>query len=311
VPFTGIGLLLLRLGLIAVATAISWFAIEVPYRRAGRRSAVLLATGGSALAFLCLVTLPSKPLLAYADVDVSKVPAPSVVPPSTVTRISADVNPTVVAPKTAMIVGDSGMYDVTPALTAGFTVLGTRVVSTAFAGEGLTRPAGVRDGWASTVDEFQPDLVLVMLGPWDLDFLESNGDDAYRAEVDATVALLTADGAHILWLSVLPGQAVLPGTTVGVSDLGAQFFAPLPARYPGTVDYLDITASLKAGDGTTPRAIDGHLLRKPDGWHLCPDGAAAVAHAVLSHLGLDRPDWTAGAWRADPRYDDPHGGCPS
>ena len=69
------------------------------------------------------------------------------------------------------------------------------------------------------------------------------------------------------------------------------------------------TNAATASDGTTPRVIDGHLLRKPDGWHLCPDGAAAVAHEVLSHLRLDRTDWNDGPWRVDPRYDDPHGGC--
>jgi hypothetical protein len=26
-----------------------------------------------------------------------------------------------------------------------------------------------------------------------------------------------------------------------------------------------------------PRQIDGKLYRKPDGWHLCPSGAEAIA----------------------------------
>ena len=54
VPFTGIGLVAVPAGLISVATAISWFAIEFPYRRANRRVAVPLAVGGIALAFICL-----------------------------------------------------------------------------------------------------------------------------------------------------------------------------------------------------------------------------------------------------------------
>jgi hypothetical protein len=90
-----------------------------------------------------------------------------------------------------------------------------------------------------------------------------------------------------------------------------RIFSSLPARYPGVVDYLDITSSLTAPDGTTPRTMHGALLRKPDGWHLCPDGAAAIVHLVLGHLGLDTNDWDRGRWRRDPRYDDPRGACPN
>lgn len=316
-PFTGNALLLFRLALIASATAISWFLIEVPYRRARRPWAISLGVAGIAVAFLSLITMPSESLLAYADVDVSRVPTPVVVaPPSTVTPVTRATATQAVAPSTVMIIGDSGMFDVTPALSAGFNATGAHVVETAYAGEGLTRPAGVRDGWAATVDEFRPDLVVVMLGPWDLDFIEANGDDAYRAEIRETVTMLTAHGARVLWLSVLPGQAVLPtapvqqGKTVR-EELQDRFFAALPALYPDRVEYVDISASLTADDGTTPRVVDGQLVRKPDGWHLCPDGAAAVAHAVLAHLRLDRSDWTAGSWRSDPRFDDPRGGCSS
>jgi len=312
-PFTDVELLLFRLALIAGATALSWFLIEMPYRRAQRRWAVLFAVGGIALALGCLLTMRSASVLAYADVDVTKVPTPVVVTPSTVTTTTtrvAQIPAPPAPPQTVMIVGDSGMFDLTPALTAGFTTLGSQVIETAYAGEGLTRPAGVRDGWARTVVEFQPDLVLVMLGPWDLEFIDENGDDAYRAEIDETVKVLTAGGARVLWLSVLPGQAVLPGKFVS-ADLQDRFFSALPALYPGRVDYLDITGALTAADGKTPREIDGRLLRKPDGWHLCPEGAAAVAREVLSHLRLGSTAWVDGPWRSDPRYDDPHGGCPT
>ena len=121
---------------------------------------------------------------------------------------------------------------------------------------------------------------------------------------------MTEKGGQVLWISELPGQAVLPGRRVYAGNED-RFFAALPARYPGLVDYLDITQPFTAPDGTVPRTVDGHLLRKPDGWHLCPDGAGAVAHAVLAHLGVDGRDWVTGAWRTDARYDNPPGGCPT
>jgi hypothetical protein len=95
------------------------------------------------------------------------------------------------------------------------------------------------------------------------------------------------------------------------TSVADRFFDTLPNRYPGVVEYLDIEPTLKAWDGTVPRSINGRLLRKPDGWHLCPEGAAALAHTVLTHLGLDGPDWDTGRWRTDARYDNPPGGCPT
>ena len=69
------------------------------------------------------------------------------------------------------------------------------------------------------------------------------------------------------------------------------------------------SAFLPGPGGTMLRA------RKRDDIHFCPDGAARVGALVAAALspsyGLPPPDpgWTAGAWRADPRYDRPHGAC--
>jgi lysophospholipase L1-like esterase len=288
-------LLTLRTAIVAGATAISWLLIERPYRRAPRRVAIPLAVGGIAMAAVCLLALPSKQLIAYADVDVTTIPTPAVVTPAFVTPAFTGVGL-----ETVMVVGDSGMYDATPALVAGFTAAGTQVISTAYAGEGLTTPPGLRDSWAKTVDQYRPDLVVVMLGAWDYDWIAREGDAAYEEQVDATVTTLTAHGARILWLSVLPGAAVLPGRHVQASALD-RFYAALPARFPGVVEYVDVATPLSNASGN---------VRKPDAWHLCPDGAAVVARTVLAELGVAAPAWEGGSWRNDERYADPPGGCP-
>lgn len=287
-PFGGIGLVTIRLALTAALTTVSWFFIEQPYRRASPRRAVQFAVIGFAVAALSLLTLPRTSPLAYAGVDVSKAPTPA-------------VSGAPGAARSVMIIGDSGMYDVAPALTAGFTTSGARVVDTSYAGQALTRPPGVREAWAEHVDEFRPDLVVVMLGAWDYDFVAAEGEAAYVAVIDATVKVLTAHGADVLWLSVLPGDAVVPGKRVPATELD-RFFSVLPERYPGAVEFLDISDTLDE-DG-------GDRLRKPDRWHLCQDGAAAIARAVLDRAGISSTAWLTGNWRADRRYDDPPGGCP-
>ena len=108
----------------------------------------------------------------------------------------------------------------------------------------------------------------------------------------------------MLWLSALPG---------GESDAGAldQYYAELERRYPGVVDYLDVRSVLAAPDGSWPRVVNGRVLRQLDGWHLCQDGADAVATAALDHVGLGEPSWHAGDWRDDGRYEPANEGCPS
>ena len=294
-PLHGIALLLLRVGLIAGATSISWLLIERPYRRAPMRRAAPLAVAGVALAAICLLTLPSGRVIAYADVDITTIPTPAVVTPSfSIPAFSG------VGVKSVMVVGDSGMFDATPALTAAFTSVGTEVISTAFAGEGLTTPPELRHSWANTVDQYRPDLVLVMLGAWDYDWVAREGDVAYEAQIDDTVKMLTSHGARIVWLSVLPGNAALPDKHVQAAALD-HFYAALPSRFPGVVEYVDIAAPLATASGN---------VHKPDAWHLCPDGAAVIARTVLAELGVDAPAWENGAWRTDGRYDDPPGGCP-
>jgi hypothetical protein len=295
-PFAGVALLVVRILLIAALTAGSWYLIERPYRRLHGRRAVGWAVLGIGVAAISLLSLSSTSVVAFADFDVTKAPAPVVQAPTAArpvpTPAAAAAAPAF--PHTVMIVGDSGMYDAVPALVAGFNADGATAVSTAFPGVGLTKPPTVRDSWSETLAQYDPDLVVVMLGRWDRAFIAANGDAAYRAVVDDTVHRLTSRGARIMWLSEFPGG------DDPVVDLD-RFFAPLPAEYGTLVDYVDVSG---------PLALAGPSVRKPDGWHLCPAGAIVVARTVLDELGDSDTSWATGAWRADGRYNDPPGGCP-
>ena len=200
-----------------------------------------------------------------------------------------------------MIVGDSGMFSGMPALSAGLQSAGWDVVQHAFPGMGLTRPENALADWAEAARDHDVDLTIVMIGGWDRDWVAANGDDAYGAVVDQAVASFATAGGRVLWLSELPGR-----DTHGQLE---HHFAALPDRHPGVVDYVVIESALRAPEGGWPQIVDGRRFRGPDGWHLCPDGAAAFAHFTLGYLGLDTQEWEGGDWREHHGYHDPPGVC--
>ena len=57
-------------------------------------------------------------------------------------------------------------------------------------------------------------------------------------------------------------------------------------------------------------------VRKLDNVHLCPEGSARYADAILSDLTAifaltpANPSWTDGAWTTDPDFNTPPGDCP-
>jgi peptidoglycan/LPS O-acetylase OafA/YrhL len=314
--FGGLALALVRLLATAGATAASWYLLEHPLSRANPRRVAAVGIPLIVVAAVLLMSLPTSSVLAYSDYRVDRAPPPVVAPPSTddtgngVTSPTATTAPSTALPTTAltttlalpptgtaMIVGDSGMFTAMPALTAALQSAGWQVVQTAYPGIGLTQPDGVRDGWRDNAKRYGVDLTIAMIGGWDAAWIRQHGADAYKSVVDDAVGAFTADGGKVLWLSILPGHN-------GDDRMIEEYFASLPARSPGTVEYLDIAPPLRAPDGSFPEFVDGRRLRGPDGWHLCPDGAAALTHFTLARLQLDRPGWENAGWRFDPRYDE-------
>ena len=207
------------------------------------------------------------------------------------------------------------MFDVSVALGALYGRLGTAtIVNASWPGFGLTRaPAQWHHDWPALVAAHHPQLVIVMLGGWDWTWIQAHGVDAYESLLADASRTLSATGAHILWLGVPPGGNARP-------DQIDPLFQGFVAAHPGPSAYADPSSVLQTLDGRAPRwlpATDGHLelLRKPDDWHFCADGAVRVARFAASaaaHLGwaaAPLTGWEQGAWRSDHRFDDPKGGC--
>ena len=302
---------------IAVAV-VSYFLLEMPIRRgtmfrtgraalsAGLAGAVVVAS----VAFAVTLSPPASQV-PYAEAKVgSDFTSVATIDPVVLAELGGAANPA----RSILILGDSGTMDVQPALTAEFIASGTAtVVRSAAPGFGITKPFGWEAEWTKLVNEYDPDLVIVMLGGWDIDAVKANGLDSYLAVGQEAVDILTANGAKILWLPMLPGGS-------GRQEIVDPMFALLAEQNPLFVANPSIAYSLEGPDGTYPRLLttaDGTrlLLRKNDNWHLCQDGAERVARAIMEQaviLGWSSdatPGWERGGWRSDPAYDDPKGVC--
>lgn len=213
-----------------------------------------------------------------------------------------------------MVLGDSVMVDGYPGVAAAARA--TRRIkpfNNAFAGFGLsTQPW--RSRYKAAIRERRPDVVVELLGGFDL---EAVRDDplGYAATVSAAMRLLSADGRILVWVGMLPAdpEFVDDGLRRGLNEI----VRAQAAEWPGRVIYVDpdpvfagpdgaVAVFLTRPDGTPVR------IRKVDGAHLCPDGAALLGLTVVDALrdpldlpsGRPRPDgaWTRGTWREDPVY---------
>lgn len=303
---------------IAVALA-SYALLEQPIRRGtmirtGR--AALSAAGAGALIVALLavvVTLdPPQSTVAYGNVRIDDFKAGEVQESQT----SIDPAIAVATGRRVLLVGDSGAFDLAPALGAAYLASGSaKYQSIAFPGFGLTLPSSKwRDTWSRAVAEFDPTLVIASMGGWDYDYFDANGAQAYARLLAEATAVLRANGARVLWVSMLPGGKFASMSVNPAIEL-------VPGLAGVDVRYVELDDALRAPDGSFARSFVGDggatvYLRKPDAWHLCPTGAARFADAIngeTADLGWSNRatgDWQRGPWRNDARYDDPKGGCP-
>ena len=216
-------------------------------------------------------------------------------------------------------IGDSVTYDADLGIRAALEAAGSVVVDTrSIGGVGLLRP-GI-DGYLADALVGDPDVVVVMLGGWDLGEIVDD-PAAYAARIDDVAGRLTADGAHVVWLAMPPTP---PGEGIEEArQLANRLFSALADRRD---DVHHVATGPLLGDATGVftrfrAGVDGRdvQVRKirdgRDDGHLCPGGAALLGAAVLDVL-VDRSElakaagrWWEGPWTGDPRYDDPPGAC--
>jgi hypothetical protein len=253
--------------------------------------------------------------------DVTESSAPGTVDSGRLTPATSAPVAAAAPPLTVSTVGNGILYDIEPAIRASLGTAG--FFNHSMGGFGISVLPEVWHGvLGKDVPSDQADVVIVMLGQRDFPVALAD-PGTYRAELDEAVRLLSSRGARILWLG-LPPQPPTMLDDAGRRAVNA-LFAELPGRFPGVVRYVPTDPVLAAADGSFARSLpgpDGTLLpvrkQRADGVadeHICPDGAVRVAELVRTELAaavtVPEPQllWQSAEWRAEPRYDDPVGGC--
>jgi len=216
-------------------------------------------------------------------------------------------------------IGDSVAFDGEPGIRAALEATGAVGVDTwSFGGVGLLRPGF--DDYLDDILDGGPEVVVVMLGGWDLDGLVPD-PAAYGRRLDDVADRMAGRGATVLLLGMPPAP---PREGIEAARLVANGqFAALAGRR-SDVRYLDTGLALGGPGGGFARFRVGlggtvvQVRKVRGGWndgHLCPGGAALLGDLVLGALRADHDigdpseRWWEDAWTSDARYDDPPGGC--
>jgi hypothetical protein len=238
-------------------------------------------------------------------------------PASPTTSIAPTTTTLPTGPTRVLFLGDSVLFDASPALEAAFQATGATTFAQGALGSGLLRTDAYdwRVQWPLLIAEHRPDLVVVLTGAWDL-LTDDAGTAAWaarvRAAADEVIGLAAAARAKALWLG-FPRVREAEADRL-IPRLNELLGEALRAAGPDAF-YVDSTSALGGGDASAyVESEAGVRIRKMDGRHLCPEGARRLAAAALAAASAwwqvppATAGWQTGSWQADERYS-PTAGC--
>lgn len=302
------------LATLALATA-SYLAVERPVRRgalAGRRGRIAAVVGAVGVAALVVAAIgagrPS--LLQRPDLDVAARPVPSV-------PVTSPGDPPESAPSRVLVVGDSVAFT----LATGFerddlaeelvvwnqAVLYCELLGLPRLEGGEARPASDSCAdwprtWGAAVAEFDPDVVVLHVGPWEVFDRSVDGatlpwgspelDGLLREALTEAVGVLSSRGATVVLLGSPPLDRTdgvsNPEWTMAERDriegLDALLAEVASTTGSGRVEVLDMGELVCPVPATgCPASHDGVELRG-DGVHYTAEGAEVAAAWLAPQL---------------------------
>lgn len=155
------------------------------------------------------------------------------------------------------------------------------------------------ESWAETVASFDPEVVVVYTGGWDLierrltkegpvqQIGDRDYDDWLRTEYQHAIDVLSAGGAHVVWISSLCVKKPTLGP-VGVFDPVRirrlnDAIIELVHKNAAHASYIDLFSEV-CPDGAFSPVVDGIAGARPDGIHFSPEAADSVARRLAPEL---------------------------
>jgi len=257
--------------------------------------------------------------------------------------IKLSAQPTPSDPLRVMLLGDSVMHDASYGIAASLQATGDAVVSTrTIDGFGLGNARTWRTSFPSLVAQTQAQLVIAswswdQYGPTTPNALHQ--PQAYTKLLQSAVATLLTPGNGVegVIFTQFPQSGTIPASdpsqqasynkerqdgVIAWNNIAEK----MTTLFPGRVMYFPLASSLMLHGKVTawlPPEDDPHApsdqwirVRKLDNVHLCPEGSARYADALLSdmtgvfHLAPAVGDWSQASWTRDPDFNDPPGACP-
>jgi hypothetical protein len=221
-----------------------------------------------------------------------------------------------------MVIGDSLAWNLAERLGPEASRYGVEVVDRAVWGCGIVRGGPYRyvgrvedqlprcdtwpDRWRADVEGVDPDVVVVLIGRWEvMDRVHDGrwmalGDADYDAylvsELETALPLLTARGAKVALCTAPyyhrdqppPPNGMWPEDDPARVNRENRLFRDFAARHPDTVAIVDLGGRLSPG-GHFTRVVDGVTVRAKDGVHLAPDIGRWAAPWLLPEISRMAP----------------------
>jgi peptidoglycan/LPS O-acetylase OafA/YrhL len=336
----GVALLFVRIGVSLAFATFSYYALEKPIRqgtfRIPRPPVAALVSVIVVIAAIFVTTAGASDSIGARTTRAlrAEVAAPSAKPP---TQPAAASGTTAVAQPKVMIVGDS----VGGTLGLGFDTVGPDnnlwVWNQGRLGCGLFYGGEVIEGgealpvdpacdwhstWADSLDKFKPDVVMMLVGAWDILDREVDGhlvkfgtveyDTSFLQQLDDATTLLASRGAKVVVLTTpffsrpeLVGQTGRewpeydPWRVDRINSLYHDFLEGHPGRYT----IVDLNKFVSPNGKFTDQ-LNGVQIRG-DGVHFTQEGAVMVDKWLVPQIkdvvnGVD-PDPAANTEQFDPR----------
>lgn len=256
----------------------------------------------------------------------SDTPAPAPPPVISPARPVAELPLTPIAGRReVLVVGGPFMAEVYQALAAATSTAPYVKLTDMTRSYAELRPINLdlASAWQADLDQYRPAVVIAHL-VFTAPLFQCQGTPEKRASCESegyklafTVALselyeqLSSEGAHVVWIGYPPlfkGRGPAVERSVVYNEIADKF-----AQSHADFTYIDLgTALAPEGNYASYLPEIGGAFRQarmPDGYQLCPHGAALVADQVAAVMVPDwepniTASWVEGPWRLDPAFSD-------